>query len=59
MLLFTAILTAFIILFFFGTIWYMVKCIYKCTRNRNYLRRYILWTSEVETVSLYVTVEKY
>ncbi|KRT84082.1 hypothetical protein AMK59_1295, partial [Oryctes borbonicus] len=33
------ILTAFIILFFFGTMWYMVKCIYKCTKNTAFMQR--------------------
>ncbi|KAI4470554.1 hypothetical protein MML48_1g02347 [Holotrichia oblita] len=33
------ILTAFIILFFFGTMWYMVKCIYKCTKNTVFMQR--------------------
>ncbi|KAF5294452.1 hypothetical protein FQR65_LT01578 [Abscondita terminalis] len=36
------ILTAFIILFTFGTIWYMIKCIYKCTKNHDLWQRYIV-----------------
>ncbi|KAJ8949967.1 hypothetical protein NQ318_002375 [Aromia moschata] len=39
------ILMAFVILFCFGTMWYMVKCIYK---NSGRLRRLLLWSSETE-----------
>lgn len=43
------ILSAFIILFFFGTIWYMVKGIYKCTKNNVIWRRCTIWVNtEVE-----------
>lgn len=44
---FTAILMAFVVLFCFGTLWYMVKCIYK---NSGRLRRLIVWNSEIEEV---------
>lgn len=40
------ILSAFIILFAFGTIWYMVKCIYKCTKNNEIWQRYIIRTTD-------------
>lgn len=39
------ILMAFIILFSFGTFWYMVKCIYK---NSGRLRRVLAWSTELE-----------
>lgn len=42
---FLPILTAFIVLFCFGTLWYMVKCIYK---NSGRLRRYLNLSNEVE-----------
>lgn len=46
-MLFVAILMAFVILFCFGTIWYMVKCIY---RNSGRLKRLFVWNSEIEEV---------
>ncbi|XP_019864996.1 heparan-alpha-glucosaminide N-acetyltransferase-like [Aethina tumida] len=39
------ILTAFIVLFFIGTAWYMVKCIYK---NSHRLRSLLTWNTELE-----------
>ncbi|KAJ8922259.1 hypothetical protein NQ315_004196 [Exocentrus adspersus] len=39
------ILMAFVLLFCFGTLWYMVKCIYK---NCNRLRQFFIWNSEME-----------
>ncbi|KAF7283019.1 hypothetical protein GWI33_001576 [Rhynchophorus ferrugineus] len=39
------ILMAFVILFCFGTFWYMAKCIYK---NSGRLRRLLAWSSELE-----------
>jgi heparan-alpha-glucosaminide N-acetyltransferase len=39
------ILTAFIVLFCFGTLWYMVKCIYK---NSGRLRNFIAWNTDIE-----------
>ncbi|KAF5283147.1 hypothetical protein FQA39_LY17405 [Lamprigera yunnana] len=42
------ILSAFIILFSFGTIWYMVKCIYKCTKNNEIWQRYIVRSIGIE-----------
>lgn len=42
------ILTAFIILFTFGTLWYMIKCIYKCTKNNETLMRYFVFSTELE-----------
>ncbi|KAL1516877.1 hypothetical protein ABEB36_000715 [Hypothenemus hampei] len=39
------ILMAFVVLFSFGTLWYMVKCIYK---NSGRLRRLLAWSSEFE-----------
>ncbi|ENN79718.1 hypothetical protein HUJ04_003877 [Dendroctonus ponderosae] len=39
------ILMAFVFLFCFGTLWYMVKCIYK---NSGRLRSLLAWSSELE-----------
>ncbi|XP_050301066.1 heparan-alpha-glucosaminide N-acetyltransferase-like [Anthonomus grandis grandis] len=39
------ILMAFVVLFCFGTMWYMVKCIYK---NSGRLRQLISWSTEFE-----------
>uniref|UniRef100_A0A6P7H1W1 Heparan-alpha-glucosaminide N-acetyltransferase-like isoform X1 n=1 Tax=Diabrotica virgifera virgifera TaxID=50390 RepID=A0A6P7H1W1_DIAVI len=39
------ILMAFVILFSFGTFWYMVKCIYK---NSGRVRQLLTWTTEME-----------
>ncbi|CAH1179590.1 unnamed protein product [Phaedon cochleariae] len=39
------ILMAFVILFSFGTVWYMIKFVY---RNSERLRRLIVWNSEIE-----------
>ncbi|CAH1098452.1 unnamed protein product [Psylliodes chrysocephalus] len=39
------ILMAFVILFSFGTIWYMIKCIYK---NSGRLRQLLTWSTEME-----------
>lgn len=43
------ILTAYIIFMFIGTMWYMVKCIYKCTRDNTVWRRFILRSTEIES----------
>ncbi|XP_018335503.1 heparan-alpha-glucosaminide N-acetyltransferase [Agrilus planipennis] len=43
------VLTAMIILFLFGTIWYMIKCIYKCTKHLSLVRRYVPWSTEIQT----------
>lgn len=40
-----AILMAFVVLFSFGTMWYMVKCIYK---NSGRLRQLLAWSTELE-----------
>lgn len=45
---------AFVILFCFGTIWYMVKCIYK---NSERLRRLIAWNTEIEEVSICIYIK--
>ncbi|XP_017783563.1 PREDICTED: heparan-alpha-glucosaminide N-acetyltransferase-like [Nicrophorus vespilloides] len=42
------ILSAFIILFCFGTFWYMIKCIYKCTRDNVFWRRIMMNSTEME-----------
>ncbi|XP_066256194.1 heparan-alpha-glucosaminide N-acetyltransferase-like [Euwallacea similis] len=39
------IVMAFVVLFSFGTLWYMVKCVYK---NSGRLRQFIAWNSELE-----------
>nr|CAH7743930.1 unnamed protein product [Callosobruchus chinensis] len=39
------ILMAFVVLFCFGTLWYMVKCIYK---NSGRLRQLLIWNTEME-----------
>ncbi|CAG9761570.1 unnamed protein product [Ceutorhynchus assimilis] len=39
------ILMAFVVLFSFGTLWYMVKCIYK---NSGRLRQLLAWSTELE-----------
>ncbi|KAB0792026.1 hypothetical protein PPYR_13987 [Photinus pyralis] len=42
------ILTAFIVLFAFGTLWYMVKCVYKCTKNNDIWNKYIFRYARTE-----------
>lgn len=55
--LFSAILMAFVVLFCFGTMWYMVKCIYK---NSGRLRQFLAWSTELEEVSrLYIIILLY
>ncbi|XP_022915927.1 heparan-alpha-glucosaminide N-acetyltransferase-like [Onthophagus taurus] len=46
------ILSAFIILFLFGTIWYMIKCIYKCTKNNAIWQRYPIFANNSENENL-------
>lgn len=48
---FVAILMAFVVLFCFGTIWYMVKCIYKNSRR---LRQFLIWNTEIEEVRYFL-----
>lgn len=51
-----AILSAFIILFFFGTIWYTVKCVYRCTKNSTVVTRIVFWRNEMTDVRCPINV---